>query len=1050
MIKDNIKYSFVFYCVLSFSTALSASVLFDHTSKKYLFYAISQSDTVIYEYDANLKGTLKSLKCFPDGLSKPFFYPSNGGGIKVEYFGNTYYPTGNNILYTLLSCTNNGDTLDVHWNMNFGVSSINYHYFFYLKNKKSLAIKVTCNSNYGSRFDLDRAANCVNPKVIGIPYLPMINVLFSNNHFTTLYTNWENTESSEIFPYSSVYSSSSVYFAQRMEYECRANFTRRNIYEEIILTCSANLDNVLPDINNPVSPYLKKSGESLIFDSWIGSFANVSKYIDTLTNAGVTNVWSIIHNWQYGGYDNMFPQFMPAGSMYGGDNALINLKNKIKSHNYLFTLHENYVDYYPNSAMYNLPDVALNADGTQKTAWVGSYQMKHNKVFNYANLMAPLIHLTYNTDGCYLDVHSATNPSSKIDHDDKNVESVSFKSVLKSYQQLALNLRTHHNGPISGEGNNHFLYSGYFDDFEAQLNCGKDLKYSQGERLPLLVNFKLNKLHHLNVSHGVGYIERFYSNPLDGESVFKKYSTDSVLTYIATQLAYGNGAFIPTPSLLKSFSKVAKIQYNYVYPVQRKIYNATPVFISYNLNGQMLNASDYIRAADTNYDSLYHDNFMSQVKVEYNNGVVVYVNRNKNKSWNVTLPQSGILSFNCTINGKDSLYYGSTNSTSFTLPKNNGWLVYIPELRITAASDSLCQGDSLNLVANGAHQYNWFPQNAVGQTNSVAPTAQTTYTLVGTDINGNITSTTKTIYVKSSPTLSVYSTATKLCAGDSVVLQANGAVAYNWQPTNNTKSSFVDSPTNTTTYLVTGTAANGCTAHAQITVLVNHFNLSIALTPITTCYDSNGISLLTGVNNADYYTGTGVSGSNFFCTIAGVGTHTVLHHYIDNNGCLGIIPQSITVVELPQKPTILQSGYSLFTDGVYNNWYLNGQLIPNFNGQTIVISENGIYTVCALNEDGCASCSNDIQVIALSQDENFPAKRRVDVAPNPVLDGRMNIVISGFENENLNMICMIDINNKIVKKIKTESKKISVDTSDLAPGMYFLMVSNFTTKIIVK
>ena len=77
-----------------------------------------------------------------------------------------------------------------------------------------------------------------------------------------------------------------------------------------------------------------------------------------------------------------------------------------------------------------------------------------------------------------------------------------------------------------------------------------------------------------------------------------------------------------------------------------------------------------------------------------------------------------------------------------------------------------------------------------------------------------------------SPTITITSPNTTICSGSSSTLTASGASTYVWTDISgstilSTTSSLTVSPTTTTTYLVTGTDAGGCTGTASITVTVN-------------------------------------------------------------------------------------------------------------------------------------------------------------------------------------------------------------------------------------
>ena len=81
------------------------------------------------------------------------------------------------------------------------------------------------------------------------------------------------------------------------------------------------------------------------------------------------------------------------------------------------------------------------------------------------------------------------------------------------------------------------------------------------------------------------------------------------------------------------------------------------------------------------------------------------------------------------------------------------------------------------------------------------------------------------IGVKVAPTITVIPAAPSVCLGESVQLAASGALNYTWSPSAGLSAIDISNPIafpqSTTTYIVTGTDANGCVGTADITVSVN-------------------------------------------------------------------------------------------------------------------------------------------------------------------------------------------------------------------------------------
>ncbi|HLP75174.1 MAG TPA: HYR domain-containing protein, partial [Bacteroidales bacterium] len=84
---------------------------------------------------------------------------------------------------------------------------------------------------------------------------------------------------------------------------------------------------------------------------------------------------------------------------------------------------------------------------------------------------------------------------------------------------------------------------------------------------------------------------------------------------------------------------------------------------------------------------------------------------------------------------------------------------------------------------------------------------------------------------------------TTFCRGSSVTLTASGANTYTWSPGDGlsitTGPTVIATPEVTTSYVVTGTGANGCTGNAQVTVTVNQRPEGIMSSDPAVCSGSN-------------------------------------------------------------------------------------------------------------------------------------------------------------------------------------------------------------------
>ncbi|WP_412985146.1 hypothetical protein [Pontimicrobium sp. IMCC45349] len=130
---------------------------------------------------------------------------------------------------------------------------------------------------------------------------------------------------------------------------------------------------------------------------------------------------------------------------------------------------------------------------------------------------------------------------------------------------------------------------------------------------------------------------------------------------------------------------------------------------------------------------------------------------------------------------------------------------------------TICEGESVTLTASGAQIYDW---STGGDTPSILvnPSITTTYTVNGTDSEGNITSDEVTVFVNPLPNANAGEDET-ICEGESVTLTANGGDSYIWN-TGATTQGITVSPNTTTEYTVT-VISNNCESTDNVIVNVN-------------------------------------------------------------------------------------------------------------------------------------------------------------------------------------------------------------------------------------
>jgi hypothetical protein len=672
--------------------------VFDSAQGTYEFRASSSDGALSYVYSTRGNGSLNALTCSAAGGAA--FHPSFYGGFLVMANGIGVAPWSAGVSWTLLSATTNADTLTVRWRMSANGATFTYSYTMHIAGR-TLVLRAAAESPLAMQFTLDRSEETPSPVIVPVPYLTLMNVLYSNGVFVSAYGDWERTQASRIYPSDAVFSATSVYYAQFMTFDSLSDGSRNTPDETFFITGSPRVEDVFPSLENPVSPYRALSASRTVVDLWRGSFADYLTDFHTCRSAGVDSAWMIAHVWQRAGYDCQLPDIFPASVSMGGDAGLRALSDSLRAHGWLFALHENYVDLYPDAPSYADSLTAIDVDGTRVKGWynqstgIQAYVLKPSRAGRYFNQFGQQIHAAYATNASYLDVHSAANPSNYSDHAAADTARSRFTAVLNAYRALGPQARAIHAGPVSGEGNCHYLYAGWYDDFEAQIDAGHGLPALLGVRMPVFPDFKLRRLHALAAVHGVGYYERFFPDAL-GAPHFVAQPLDTALIYLATEIAYGNSGFVPNNDRVTSLSAVASLEARLVRPAQLLYGTSTLSSIAYDDNGAEVSASEFIRRHPATFADIASDDFMSRLRVSYANGTVVCVNRHPSRSWTVTAGAAGWW-YDChaTVASRDSLFAGVRQQAQWALPPRSGWVVCAPQ---AAAAVRASSGASQPLV----------------------------------------------------------------------------------------------------------------------------------------------------------------------------------------------------------------------------------------------------------------------------------------------------------------------------------------------------------------
>ncbi len=212
----------------------------------------------------------------------------------------------------------------------------------------------------------------------------------------------------------------------------------------------------------------------------------------------------------------------------------------------------------------------------------------------------------------------------------------------------------------------------------------------------------------------------------------------------------------------------------------------------------------------------------------------------------------------------------------------------LPTIQVVG-DNTICRGESTTLTASGAVSYVWSPGNQTTASITVSPQVTTTYTVTGTDANGCINTGTRTVTVNPLPTVSIAGTPT-VCEGGSTLLTASGGVTYLWN-TGQTTAAITAVPPANTTYRVTATDINGCTATASVLVTVNPNPIAVITGDLTIC--AGEATTLTASGGGTYLWSTNATTAAI--TVSPLVDQTYTVTVTSTNGCTDSASATVTV-----------------------------------------------------------------------------------------------------------------------------------------------------------
>ena len=278
---------------------------------------------------------------------------------------------------------------------------------------------------------------------------------------------------------------------------------------------------------------------------------------------------------------------------------------------------------------------------------------------------------------------------------------------------------------------------------------------------------------------------------------------------------------------------------------------------------------------------------------------------------------------------------------------------------------NVCSGNSATLIANGGTSYQWSNGSAEA---SISVAVGGNYTVVVANGAGCTASASAIVTVNESPNPEI-SGNLSICEGESTTLTVNGGDSFVWS--NGSSNSSIN-VTNSGTYTVIASNANGCTASASATVNVSE-NPIVTISGNPAICDGS-VTTLTAEGGNSYLWSTGFPGASI--NVNAAGTYSVIA--TGANGCTS--SAELTVAQY-SAPEVSITGNTTVCEGSSTTITANGgvsyQWSTGETGASISVNAFGVYSVTATGNGGCSATANATVFVAS--------------APTPSISGNLHI-----------------------------------------------------------
>jgi hypothetical protein len=156
--------------------------------------------------------------------------------------------------------------------------------------------------------------------------------------------------------------------------------------------------------------------------------------------------------------------------------------------------------------------------------------------------------------------------------------------------------------------------------------------------------------------------------------------------------------------------------------------------------------------------------------------------------------------------------------------------------------------------------------------------------------------------------------------------------------------------------------------------------------------------------------------------------------------------------DIAPTPTIIVNGNQLTASPEFSGdiqWYFNGNILNNENGQTLLATETGNYSVTYAYITGCISAdtSSVLNVVVTSISDNY-RNSPISIYPNPSTG---LFQITGIKDESSSYdVSVCNLLGATIYNFSNINKNQAINIGDAAPGIYLVQVKSNNTNVTFK